>query len=783
MAVELDSLVVQLQARDEQFLTAVRRVESRLDDFGVKVNQSTSKASASFQKLSGSINIVQRALGALGAVGALGGLTKLVTGAVEASSKLVDTADRIGITVEALQQLQFAATQSGIPVDKFTLGLQTFTRRLSEAAAGTGKAKDIIKKFGLDAAALAKDPVKAFDLIADKIKAIPVQAQRLEAARKFFDRTGDSFVNLLQIGGPAIDELKQKIRDLGGVIEGDLARKSEALGDAFEESSLIIKTQFQTALLELAPVLVSTAKLAAELTAGIVDLAQKAGVLSTSIPKQIQQTSEAFFKAQQELTRLQEKKAGPGNENVVAEFFDTLGREIDAKSGQITEFKEQLKGLQAEFVKTATPVKKATGELENLGGATDKTAAKFDKLIKRTKERGESLNLTGVALADYKAKVALADGATQEQAASLRAAIIVEEQAKATKIANTKAIAAKTAALKKEAAEEKKTAQEIKAAELLVNKLAAEKIKLDKEDAKANAASLLALQNDIAAAHEEGQLIQASLGTKEELRALEESIAIARIKRQIATERVAAAENLLTIEEDKELESKQKQLIANVKGAAAVQKYNDALADAALTTADLKNVTSGLLEGDIAGTFEQLGQTVGDRLIDGILFGKGQKEQQIIGNFNQLLGVDAAGLFGAQGGMLGNTLISSITAPIISGGKSLLSKAGIDLGGLFGGSFNSAASGVIGGSSSTAAGSGIFSNVVSGSSTTAGASGGALGTIFGAAIAGAAGIAFGKGLSGSWEQRAFMVATQIQSDCKLDGKICYRALWNNLCII
>ena len=161
---------------------------------------------------------------------------------------------------------------------------------------------------------------------------------------------------------------------------------------------------------------------------------------------------------------------------------------------------------------------------------------------------------------------------------------------------------------------------------------------------------------------------------------------------------------------------------------------------------NLKNVVSGLIEGEKFGdVFEDLGKVMGKRLINGVLFGKGQDEQAIIGNFNQLLGVDAAGLFGAQGMNLGNTLVGGITQSVSSGASSLLSRAGVNLGSLFGTSFSSSAGGVIAGSSSTASGS-LFGNVVSGGSTTASASGGALGTVFGAAMAGAAGMTFGKGL-------------------------------------
>jgi len=718
---------------------ALQSAGSTLGVFGSTVERSVGKSTSSFSSLSGVVGVATRALAGFGAVAAAGALFKFTKDAIDTTSALVDTADKLGVTVEALQELRFAARQTGATNEQLDKGLEQLSIRLAQAAAGTGKAKDVIKALGLDARELAKDPVKAVSILAEKLAGVANQADRLKDIKAL--GLGPALTNLLQQGGPALDALKQKARDLGLVISDELARKTESLGDKFDTLTDIIGTQFKTALLDLAPVLIKFAGLIADAARETVRLGQVAGVLSKSTTQEIKETSQKIFDAQQKIARLQDEKAAGGG-NPVSKFFGTSDRDIAFATGQVTEYQKKLGELQAEFVKITPVIKTTNGEIEGTTKANDAAIKSTEALIKRTKENAATMNLTGAALADQIVKQALANGATQEQGERLRAAVIAEEAAKKAKEDHTKAIQDQAEAQRKAAALEKAIEADRVKRENFLSDLITKRNVEDQQKAEANAKSVLGLKNETVALQEEGQLLQASLGPKKQLQAVELAIAKARIERQIATERVTLEEDGLTQAEAEGLAQKRDVLLANAEKAASFAAMGNAIEDAALTTGDLKTITQGILSGtqDISSVFEDLGQTLGSRLVEGILFGKGQDEQAIIGNFNSLLGVDAAGLFGAQGSQLGTTLIGSILGSVQSGANSLLSSVGIDLGGIFGGSFNTAAAGSVG--------SGLFDNVIAGSSSTAAAGGGALGTIFGAAMAGAAGLSLGKGLGG-----------------------------------
>jgi hypothetical protein len=87
--------------------------------------------------------------GALAGVATVRGLAALVDRSISAADAIGKTADKIGVGVEALQELRFAAKASGVEQQTFDMALQRFTRRAAEAAQGTGEAKDALAQLGI----------------------------------------------------------------------------------------------------------------------------------------------------------------------------------------------------------------------------------------------------------------------------------------------------------------------------------------------------------------------------------------------------------------------------------------------------------------------------------------------------------------------------------------------------------------------------------------------------------------------------------------------------------
>src|SRR5688572_20298883 len=82
--------------------------------------------------------------GALIGVTTVGGLAALVDRSISATNAIGKTADKMGVGIEALQELRFAAKASDVEQQTLDMALQRFTHRAAEAAQSTGESKDAL---------------------------------------------------------------------------------------------------------------------------------------------------------------------------------------------------------------------------------------------------------------------------------------------------------------------------------------------------------------------------------------------------------------------------------------------------------------------------------------------------------------------------------------------------------------------------------------------------------------------------------------------------------------
>lgn len=116
------------------------------------VDATATKMGTSFGRVQTSVGHVTAGLGVLKGVlaGVLGvaGITGLATQAIQAGDALQDMSSRIGINVEALQELQHGARMSGASAEELETGLRHLSRRIGEAAAGEAEASKLVQGAG-----------------------------------------------------------------------------------------------------------------------------------------------------------------------------------------------------------------------------------------------------------------------------------------------------------------------------------------------------------------------------------------------------------------------------------------------------------------------------------------------------------------------------------------------------------------------------------------------------------------------------------------------------------
>ena len=179
----------------------------------------------------------------LAATGAATALAALVKVNVDFMDKLGKTANKLGIEVEFLQAMRFAAEQTGVKVEALDMGLQRFIRRAAEAAKGTGESKRAFEQLGIqlkDNDGNLRDVRDILFDVADGLENTKDSGERVRLAFKFFDSEGVSLVSTLKDGADGLRQFEQQAENLGIII----SKQSIAKAEMFADSLNVLKKQF-----------------------------------------------------------------------------------------------------------------------------------------------------------------------------------------------------------------------------------------------------------------------------------------------------------------------------------------------------------------------------------------------------------------------------------------------------------------------------------------------------------------------------------------------------------
>ena len=198
-----------------------------------------------FRKLNQSLGLVRKALFnfkvGLTAVAGAAGLGLLVKSSLQSIDTLGKTATKLGVTSQALQKLRYASNLAGVETRTVDMAVQRFTRRLSEAANNTGEAKDALKELGLNAKELTKLSLDQQMLkLADAFDDVQASGDKVRLAFKLFDSEGVAFVNTLEGGSAALQQMFQEAEGLGFILSSGAVKGVEETNDAMMKLGVML---------------------------------------------------------------------------------------------------------------------------------------------------------------------------------------------------------------------------------------------------------------------------------------------------------------------------------------------------------------------------------------------------------------------------------------------------------------------------------------------------------------------------------------------------------------
>lgn len=209
---------------------AGRQVPDNTRRYRRGVREATQR-SEQFRRVAGQLRTAVAGIGFGLAAARLGRFTREQ---LESAEALQQTADRLGLGTEKLQEYRFAAEQVRVDQNTLELGLQRFNRRVGEAAAGTGELKQVLDDYDISVRdsngnIRAQDEILA-DL-ADRVANAESAQQQLRIAFKAFDSEGAALVNLLRQGSDGMARLGREARQTGRVIDRELIADAAALNN------------------------------------------------------------------------------------------------------------------------------------------------------------------------------------------------------------------------------------------------------------------------------------------------------------------------------------------------------------------------------------------------------------------------------------------------------------------------------------------------------------------------------------------------------------------------
>lgn len=241
------------------------RATAQVEQFAKKSEQGLDRVSKSGRRadlaLAGVIARAGAAGKVLGVAGAAGitagtGFAALEARAIASADALAKQADRIGVNIERLQELRFAAKLAGVEQNTFDASIERFVRRVGEAAQGNATYAKAFKDLGVeirDGTGQVRTIEALLPDVADAFASIESQTERARLGFALFDRQGVRLLNFLQEGSSAFDTAAEQARNMGAVLDEDVVRRAEQAQNQIDALSQAIGTQFNAALLTALP--------------------------------------------------------------------------------------------------------------------------------------------------------------------------------------------------------------------------------------------------------------------------------------------------------------------------------------------------------------------------------------------------------------------------------------------------------------------------------------------------------------------------------------------------
>jgi len=211
------------QDRAQLLITAVDQTRSAFDSIR-----------GNLAKLGDESNRVKGLLAGLGVSLSVASFAAMIKSAIDAADHLNKLSQKIGISVEALSTLRFAAQLSDVSLETLQKGIKGLSQNIAEANTGVGDGAAVFEALRIsvnNADGSMKSTEAVLLQVADVFANLEDGAVKTALAVKLFGKSGMDLIPFLNQGAAGINLLTAEAERLGLKLTTETARSAEAFND------------------------------------------------------------------------------------------------------------------------------------------------------------------------------------------------------------------------------------------------------------------------------------------------------------------------------------------------------------------------------------------------------------------------------------------------------------------------------------------------------------------------------------------------------------------------
>lgn len=160
---------------------------------------------------------------------------------IRSVSHINDLSERLGVSAETLQEMEYAAKQTGQTIDDVAGAFRALSKaRLEAMADPNSKAGQVFASMGISNAELRSQSLEqTFKRIADVVKNTNFGASELAMVQELLGRSAGELIPMFKAG---IENAAQEARNLGLIIAEDIVVKIDDAGDAMDRFATRMKS-------------------------------------------------------------------------------------------------------------------------------------------------------------------------------------------------------------------------------------------------------------------------------------------------------------------------------------------------------------------------------------------------------------------------------------------------------------------------------------------------------------------------------------------------------------